>query len=68
MVTTELTELVKQAGLAPAHERALLRLPEGIREAALIEMAYLGLGPEQAEAYADAVLGKRSADPLLLGR
>lgn len=47
-------------GLSGAHMRALERIAEpGLREAAAVEMAYMALPEEAAEAYVDAVLAPR---------
>ena len=56
----EVLEKSTVRGLSEAHMRALERIEEpGLREAAAVEMAYMGLPPEAAEAYVDAVLAPR---------
>lgn len=59
----ELMGAVELSGLTRRHAMALLRVPSlKLREAALVEMAYLRLPPEEADRYVDAILS--SALPL----
>lgn len=61
----ELAEALTLAGLTRRHGLALLRVPDfKLREAALVEMAYLHLPPEEADGYIDAVLSTVLSPPV----
>ncbi len=54
------------AGLTRRHGLALLRVPDSkLREAALVEMAYLRLPPEEADSYVDAILSPATPEPVV---